>query len=79
MIRRLYCDMMQEEGNKDRMSQGTLDEIKSLLENLKKSVEDQEYIEYRDLIFMTASAAEENGFVEGFKYAFRLFSECIHD
>lgn len=78
MIRRLYCDMMQEEGNKDRMSQGTIDEIKGLLENLKKSVENQEYMECRDTVFLAASAAEENGFVQGFKYAFQLFAECIY-
>lgn len=36
-----------------------------------------EYERYRDKAIRIASAAEESGFVRGFKYAFRLMMECI--
>lgn len=78
MIRRLYSDMFREEGNKDKISLGTMEEIKDLLGELEQLMGDQEYKRCSDMVFLLASAAEENGFVRGFNYAFRLFTECMH-
>lgn len=78
IIRRLYRDSLSEKGCKDKISWKTQEEIESILEDKQGQMGEEEYACYRDDIFLAASAAEENGFVDGFKYAFRLFSECIH-
>lgn len=78
IIRRLYRDSFSEKGCKDKISWKTQEEIELILEDKQRQMGEEEYACYRDDIFLAASAAEENGFVDGFKYAFRLFSECIH-
>lgn len=78
IIRRLYRDSLSEKGCKDKISWKTQEEIELILEDKQGKMGEEEYACYRDDIFLSASAAEENGFVDGFKYAFRLFSECIH-
>ncbi len=77
MIRRLHRDLLSERGCEDRMSQKTREEVCSLLEDGKGRMDEQDYGWYQEGVFLAASAAEENGFVDGFRYAFRLFSECI--
>lgn len=61
--------MLKEKGCGDKISRKTLDEAAEL----------GEHMEDRDMILLAASAAEENGFVEGFKYAFHLFAECMRE
>ena len=78
IIRKLHRDSLLEKGCKDKISQKTQDAICSLLKDKKGQMDGQEYGCYQEEIFLAASAAEENGFVDGFRYAFRLFSECIH-
>lgn len=78
VIRRLYRDSLSEKGCKDKISWKTQEEIGSILEDKQGQMGEEEYACCRDDIFLAASAAEENGFVDGFKYAFRLFSECIY-
>lgn len=78
IIRRLYRDSFSEKGCKDKISWKTQEEIELILEDKQRQMGEEEYACYRDDIFLAVSAAEENGFVDGFKYAFRLFSECIH-
>lgn len=79
IISKLYRDSLLEEGCTDKISKKTQEEIQVLLKDKEGTMEEQEYECYRDEIFLAASAAEENGFVNGFKYAFRLFSECIQE
>lgn len=78
IIRRLYRDSLYEKGCKDKISWKTQDEIELMLKDKEGQMGEDEYAFYRGDVFLAASAAEENGFVDGFKYAFRLFSECIH-
>lgn len=77
IIRKLHKDSLLEKGRKDKMSQKTQEEISSLLRDKKEQLDERDYEDYQEDIFLAASAAEENGFVDGFKYAFRLFTECI--
>ena len=79
IIEKLYRNLLLEEGCTDKISKKTKEEIQNLLKDKKETMEEQEYECYLDEIFLAASAAEENGFVNGFKYAFRLFSECVQD
>lgn len=78
IIRRSYRDSLSEKGCKDRISWKTQEEIGLMLKDKEGQMGENEYACYRDDVFLAASAAEENGFVDGFKYAFFLFSECIH-
>ena len=79
IINKLYRDLLVEEGCTDKISRKTQEEIQALLKDKKETMEEQEYECYLDEILLAASAAEENGFVSGFKYAFRLFSECVQE
>lgn len=78
IIRKLYHDMLKEESN-NKISGETKKEIEALLLDITDGRESQEYEKYRDEFLLAASAAEENGFVRGFKYAFRLFTECASE
>lgn len=79
IIRKLHKDSLLERGRKDKMSQKTQEEASSLLRDKKEQLDQQDYTDYQEDVFLIASAAEENGFVDGFKYAFRLFSECMRE
>lgn len=69
IIRKFYRDMLKDKGCGDKISRKTLDEVTEL----------GGYGGYSDMLLLAASAAEENGFVEGFKYAFHLFAECMRE
>jgi len=75
-IRGLYIKMVQEECHAERISKKTQEEINCFLEGQK---EEQSQEAFLDKILLAACAAEENGFVMGFRYAFRLFWECIQE
>lgn len=75
MIRRLHRDLLSERGCEDKMDRNTREEVCSILMD---SGDEQDHGYHKEEVFLAASAAEENGFVDGFKYAFRLFSECMH-
>lgn len=70
--------MVQEECHTQKISKRTQEEINGLWKEWKqKDSRGQE--EFLDRVWLTACAAEENGFVMGFKYAFRLFAECMQE
>ena len=77
-IRSLYNKMMREKRRTEKISRKTQEEIDVSLEEWKKE-KNQRKEEFVDRIFLAACAAEENGFVMGFKYAFQLFAECIRE
>ena len=79
MIREMYRNMLREQEGTDKISKGTEQEIKNLLSSEGESGGQEGYARCRDCAFYIASAAEENGFVQGFRYAFRLFAECMRD
>lgn len=79
MIREWYRQIIQDMDATDAGSRRMKEEILILLKEEEESLSRQEYEHYRDKAFLVASAAEENGFERGVKYAFRLFVECFRD
>lgn len=77
MIRELYSRMVCKDYNEDKISREIKDEIAVLLKNREGKMDNQECREYQDELSFIASAAEENGFVKGFQFAFLLFAEVI--
>ena len=76
MIRQFYQDALKQEAESGKISR----ETKAALEELLKEMEAEDTGEigrHRDELFLAACAAEENGFVKGFIYAFHLFTECV--
>lgn len=79
IIRKLHRDLLLEKGCKERMSKKTQEEVCSLLREKEGQMKEQDYRYYQEEVFLAVSVSEENGFVDGFRYAFRLFSECIRE
>lgn len=79
MIRELYVNLVQNVNCKDEISREAQEEIVNLLREEQRNMDSEEFGRYRDKAFRIASAAEESGFVRGFKYAVRLFAECIRE
>ncbi|MBC5746006.1 hypothetical protein FMM74_021270 [Lachnospiraceae bacterium MD308] len=81
MIRSLYLNLIQDMEVTDDISERLKKEILEILEDDEKETEtgSQEYGQCRDKVFRIASAAEENGFVRGFRYAFHLIMECCQE
>lgn len=79
MIRDLYAKTIRSGNNTEKIDQNTQEEILNILKDEEKQLGDVNYERLRDTAFLIASAAEENGFVKGFRYAFRLFLECIQE
>ena len=77
MIRKLYCNLVQELDPADAISREMREEILGLLKEEEQLLDRKEYERYRDMAFLVASAAEEYGFERGCQYAFHLFLECI--
>lgn len=79
MIRNLYLNMIQDIEVTDDISERLKKEILKILEDDEKGIGSQEDGQCRDKAFRIASAAEESGFVRGFKYAFRMIMECCQE
>lgn len=79
LIRNLYTKTIRSERTTEKIDQDMQEEILNLLKDEEKQLGDVNYEKLRDTVFLIASAAEENGFVKGFRYAFRLFLECIQE
>lgn len=75
-IREIYV-MEVQKAEKDDISEWEQEMVLSVLERVKDKLEAQEYEEIRDKAFQIASIGEEAGFIRGFIYAFRLFTECL--
>lgn len=76
MIRRLYINLIQETGSVDMLNIRLQEEVMEILKEDGEQIKTPEYEKYRDKAFKIVSAAEESGFVRGFKYAFQLLVEC---
>ena len=79
MIRSLYLNLIQDMEVTDDISERLKKEILKILEDDEKDTASQEYRQHRDKAFRIASAAEESGFVRGFRYAFCLIMECCQE
>lgn len=75
-IREIYQKLISDMIGEDEISRVMKDEILSILnENGKEETTGCGYC--KDQVFRAASAAEEAGFVRGFKYAFLLVLEIL--
>ncbi len=80
MIRNLYLNLIHNMEVTDDISERLKKEILKILEDDdEKETYSQEYGQCRDKAFRIASAAEESGFVRGFRYAFHLIMECCQE
>lgn len=79
MIKKLYVNLMKERHQDSRDDLELRKEILKILENEGKNEEGLNYEEIQDIAFLVAEMAKEDGFVQGFKYAFCLFAECIRE
>ena len=79
MIRELYNHMVQDMDVPNENSRRMKEEILLLLKEEEGRLPRWEYERYRDKAFLVASAAEENGFELGFRYAVRLLAECVRE
>lgn len=79
LIRNLYAKTIHDKSTTEKNDRNMQEEILNILKDEEDQLEDGKYEKLRDTAFLIASAAEENGFVKGFRYAFRLFWECIQE
>lgn len=79
MIRELYVKKVRDRNPADRLDQDIRSEISDLLEEEKRRMGKEDYKELMDKALLIASMAEENGFVEGFRDAFRLWVEILSE
>ena len=79
MIRELYKNIEKKSSRTEKINQKIKAELEETLDKMKKQLDEESFEQCRDGIYLAVLAAEEDGFVEGFKYAFRLFSECIRE
>ncbi len=79
MIRKLYCNLIQEEDPADKGSREMKQEILNLLKEEGQFLEKKEYEKYRDKAFQAAAIAEEYGFEKGFRFAFQLLVTCFKE
>lgn len=77
-IRSLYVRTVQEENQGEKISKKTMEEVNELLKEREREGNRNEE-ELADKVLLAACAAEENGFVMGIRYAFRLFAECMQE
>ncbi len=77
-IRSLYAEMVREERHTEKISKKTQEDIYKLLGEWERGG-NQNGGEVADKVLLAACAAEENGFVMGMRYAFRLFAECMQE
>lgn len=73
----MYVRMVREESQGEKISKKTQEEVYRLLEG--EGHESRRFEGIRDKTLLVTCMAEENGFVMGFKYAFRLFTECMRE
>ena len=79
MIRELYQNIAKESIKAEKISPEIKAELEEPLDKMKKQLDEESYQQCKDGILLSVLAAKEDGFVEGFQYAFRLFSECVRE
>ena len=75
-IKSIYDSFIQETKGNDDASRRIQEKIQNVLREKKQELNWQEFEQYRDQIYEISSAAEEAGFINGFKYAVMLMAEC---
>lgn len=75
-IKAIYNSFIQETKGNDDASVRVQEKVQKVLREKKQELDWQEFEQYRDQIYEVSSAAEEAGFINGFKYAVMLMAEC---
>lgn len=75
-IKAIYDSYIQETKGNDDASMRVQDKIQEVLRKKKQELDWQEFEQYRDQLYEVSFVAEEAGFINGFKYAVMLMSEC---
>ena len=75
-IKAIYDNYIQEMKGNDEASMRVQQKVQELLKEKNQELNWQEYGQYRDQIYEISFAAEEAGFINGFKYAVLLMAEC---
>ena len=75
-IKAIYNSFIQETKGNDDASVRVQEKVQEVLREKKQELDWQEFEQYRDQIYEVSSAAEEAGFINGFKYAVMLMAEC---
>ena len=75
-IKAIYNSFIQEMKGNDDASVRVQEKVREVLREKKQELDWQEFEQYRDQIYEVSSAAEEAGFINGFKYAVMLMAEC---
>lgn len=78
IIESLYKDLVGESEHLEQSGKQIDKCIEELLAGKKRTMEQNEFENYRELLFTVANTAEECGFVSGFKYAVKMLLECMH-
>ena len=77
LIRGLYMEMLKENNPGEKISRRTKKTVLNVLQEDEMQMADDGKDILWSKAFMIASGAEEDGFVEGFRCAFRLILDCV--
>lgn len=75
-IKAIYNSYIQETKGNDDAGMRVQNKIQEVLRKKKQELDWQEFEQYRDQIYEVSSVAEEEGFINGFRYAVNLMTEC---
>lgn len=75
-IKAIYDSYIQETKGNDDASMSAQNKIQVVLRKKKQELDWQEFEQYRDQIYEVSSVAEKAGFINGFRYAVNLMTEC---
>ena len=78
-IKAIYDSYIQETKGNNNASISVQEKVQRVLREKKQELDWQEFEQYRDQIYEVSAAAEEAGFINGFKYAVQLMSECYDE
>ena len=78
-IKEIYQGFIQENRENDTVSKEIQEQIMLLLKDEKQKMGWKEFEEYRDKIYLVSAISREGGFINGFKYAAMLMTECYAD
>ena len=75
-IREIYNGLNQAENWNDENTRTIEQKIEKEFSEMQSTMNWKEFERYRDKIFAVSELAKEEGFINGFKYAVLLMTEC---
>lgn len=77
MIKDIYNTLIQRTKFTDKISRDLEKEINELLKREERQMDTLEFEHYRNNLYEVATAAEEGGFIKGFRQGVLLMTECF--